>query len=116
VLELNRSLESAEEFFRSRNMRTELPRDFDYNLLQTLSVVEMRGKPVARLDFAKGDSRARVFVLPKRDFRVQKDAPFDVMGSRCTLEVIDASPDFLFVIIYTGGGDHQMFMFRAIIG
>lgn len=115
-LEFNRSLESAEEYFRSHNVRTELPRDFDYNLLQMLAIVEMKGKPVARLDFARGDARARVFVLPKRDFRLQKDTPFEVMGSRCTLEVIDASPDFLFVIIYTGGGDHQMFMFRAIVG
>lgn len=113
----NSSLESAEEYFRSRNLKTELPRALDYSLLKQLEVAEMKGKPVARLDFARGEARAKVYVLPKRQFRVGKNAAREAIGSNCTVEVDDSSSrDYLFVIVYFGGGNRQMFQPQAVIG
>ncbi len=111
------SLESAEEFFKVRNLRTDIPRDFDYRLLQSLDVVEMRGKPVARLDFARDGKRAKVYVLPKRDFKLRKGAGLVAAGSSVTVEVVDArSADFVFVIVYSGGANHQDFVVQAVVG
>lgn len=117
IIELDRRLESAEDYFRGQNLRTELPRDFDYGLLQSLEVVNVKGKSVAKLQFVNGEAHAKVFVLPKRDFRLKQDVPPDVIGSHCTVEVINTSPDFLFVIIYTGkDSNRQKFLPQAVIG
>jgi hypothetical protein len=111
------SLESAEEFFRVRNLQTDIPRDFDYRLLQSLDVVELKGKPVARLDFARDGKHAKVYVLSKRDFKLKKDAGLVAAGSSVTVEVVDArSPDFVFVIVYSGGGSHEDFVLQAVVG
>ena len=116
ILVVNGSRESADEFFRRNGLRTGLPEDFDYSLVSNLMVVEFAGKNVARLDFQRGAARAVVYVLPKREFRLPRDSSREVAGSQCSVEVVDSSSDYIFVIVYMAGGQRQMFLPQAVVG
>jgi hypothetical protein len=111
---VNPSRELADQFFQSRNLRTETPADFDYRFLSNIDVVKFNGKDVARLDFANGPNRMKIYVVPKRDFRLAKDA---AESSHCTIEVVESpSKKFWFVIVYHGEPNKQLFMPRGVVG
>jgi Protein of unknown function (DUF3379)/Putative zinc-finger len=117
VNKFNFNADSVVDYFRSQHdLRIEVPRDLDYSLLTDLEVVKWKGKLVARLDFQKGEARAKVLVLPKRDFRLGKDAGKEAVGSACNVEISDGPGDYWFVIVYSGGGNRQMFLPQAVIG
>ena len=97
-------------------MRAELPTDFDYRLLRGIDVVKLNGKEVARLEFENGPNRARVYILPRRDFQLARSAAESAAGSHCTIEVIEWSKDYLFVIVYFGEANRQLFMPRGVVG
>jgi Putative zinc-finger len=110
VNKLNFDANSVVEYFRSqRGLRTDVPRDLDYSLLLSLEVVDWKGKQVARLDFQRDQARAKVLVLPKRDFRIGKDVATILEGSSCSVEMSDGPGDFLFVFIFFNGANRQMF-------
>ena len=109
----NDNFQTATEFFQARRLRTALPDDLDYKLLLNLDVVEFKGKPVATLDFQKGQARAKVYILPKQKFRFPKNSPREISGSGWTIEVTDGPGEFLTVIVYFGGGTRQMFQIQG---
>jgi anti-sigma factor RsiW len=117
VYEFNRSRESAADFFAARKVRVELPTDLDYGLLARLDVVEFSGKDVARLEFQSGQNRLQVYVLPSREFRLAKNASTSSVGSYCTIEVNDSPRhDYLFVFVYYGEANRQLFVPHGVVG
>jgi hypothetical protein len=112
---LSRNFDAAEEFFRGRGLKTELPRDFDYSLLVDLEVVNFRGHEVARLDFQSGQDRARVYVLPRKQFNVPA-SQLEADGSQCRVEIIDSARDYIYIVVLFGNANRQMFIPKALIG
>lgn len=110
------SRESAVEFFARSGVKTFVPYDFDYTLLTRLDVVAFEGTPVACLVFQKGANRAKVYVLPKRRFRVSTGELAAATGSHCTVEFAESSRDFVLVIVYFGEPNRQLFMPPGSIG
>jgi hypothetical protein len=113
---LNRNVDAAEEFFRERGLKTELPRDFDYSLLVGLDVVNFKGHDVARLEFQVGQGRAKVYVLPRKQFSLPAQGPLDGNGSLSTVEIIDGPHDYMYLVFYFGNASRQMFMFKGLVG
>jgi hypothetical protein len=116
---MNRSVDSAEGFFRNRGLKTELPRDFDYSLLVNLGVANLKGREVARLDFQAGAGRAQVYVLPRRQFNVPGANPanFSAPGSGCSVEIIDSGRDYIYVVVLYGDATTlQMFQAKGLVG
>jgi len=113
---VNPSRELAQAFLRARGVDVELPTDFDYRLLTHLDVVNFHGKHVAQLEFQNGPNRAKIYVLPRRDFRLAKNAESSAQGSHCTIEIVEWSKDYLFVIVYYGEANRQNFMPRGVVG
>jgi hypothetical protein len=99
----------VQAFFRSRHERMEFPPGFDPNLLRDREIVEIHGHAVPRLIFQRGDGMAKVYVLEKSHFKVDKDALRQpAIASKCTVEVIE-DRDYLFVIVYIGEVNRQNF-------
>ncbi len=115
---LNRNVESAEEFFLHRGLKTELPRNFDYSLLIDLEVAKFKGHDVARLDFQTGPDRARVYVLPKRQFALPNLSPasLEAPGSECRIEIINELGDYIYLVVWFGNANRQMFMTKPLVG
>ncbi len=117
VLTFNGSRDSVVEFFARRGVKTLVPFDFDYGLLNRMEVVTVEGQPVACLSFQKGANRAKVYVLPRRRFRPPSDpSGMWATGSHCTVEVVEVSRDYLLVIVYFGEANRQLFAAAGTIG
>jgi hypothetical protein len=116
VLTYNGSRDSVIEFFQSRGLKTFVPADFDYTLLTRLDVIDIEGTPVATLAFQKGDHRAKVYVIPRRHFRVPNLPVSPATGSHCTVELVEVSRDYVLLIVYFGEANRQFFFIPGMIG
>jgi hypothetical protein len=117
VISHGTSREMVEQYFKGRGVRAEYPTDFDYRMLTNIDVVNLNGIDVAMLEFTNGpNNRARIYILPRRDFRVAKNAPEALVGSNATVEVVEFSRDYYFVIVYFGEAKREHFVSRGIVG
>jgi len=111
------SPEMVESYFRSKHVPVMMPPGFDPNFLKDRELVEFQGHTVPQLIYQRAEGMAKVYVLKKSHFNVDKEAlrqPF--MASKCTVEVID-SQEFLFVVVYVGDVQRQHFQNRnQVIG
>jgi hypothetical protein len=112
----NRNLDAAQEFFLRRGLRTELPNYFDYGLLSNLEIVNVRGHSVARLDFQKGQDQVKILVLPRKYFSLPHQASTNATGSLCTIEIVEASRDFYFEIVWYGNAKREDFILKTLVG
>src|SRR5205085_10030638 len=106
----------AEAFFPAPGFPTVVPTEFDYRMLSRLDVVNLNGKDVGMLEFTNGPNRAKIYVLPRRDFRAAKNAPESMVGSHCAVEIVEFSKDYYFVIVYFGEANRQLFKPQGIVG
>src|ERR1051326_7189381 len=83
------SADRAQSFFSDQGLRTEIPNDFDFAFLRNMEVVTYHGHNVAQLDFANGQFRARIVVLPKKHFKfdAQSGFEFEVRSEEHTSEL-----------------------------
>lgn len=116
VVAFNGNVEAAEQWFRSHGLKTKLPPELNYALLTNLEVVSFRGHDAARLDFENAGSRMKIYVLPRRHFRLARNAVDEAVGSHATIEVVEASDEFLFVYVYFNGANRAMFLQSALVG
>jgi hypothetical protein len=103
--------DDIEGYFRQQGLRVQLYPDFDPAYLVNFDIVEFKGHRAARLDYQHNDARARVYVLSKRQFRMNKEGGSAVSGSNCSVEIVDM-PNLIYVIVYQFDAKRENFLNR----
>lgn len=104
------------EYYRQHGLKVTVPGDLDYSLLSGLDVVDWKGKPIARMNLQRGTARAKVYVLPKKHFKLGRGSAAEWAGSNCRVEITDESPNFLFVFVFFDDAIRAMFQPRGVVG
>lgn len=96
--------DQVEELFREKfGVNTEVPRQFRYDLLYSFDIATFLGRRVPKLTFQsrKGDI-AEVYVLSDRQFNFDQEPPQGHSGSRRTIQVLDSTSGYRYVVIFSG--------------
>jgi hypothetical protein len=99
--------DQVEKLFRERHgVRTQLPRDLNYAFLVKASRLELRGRLVPYLRFARGPDEAEVYVLSAEDFNLKaslQEPEFGSGGFTVQIWPHPADPDIAYLVEFTGG-------------
>jgi len=96
----NWTLESVQEFLRNEGLGDVVPPQFDYKFLQSIDVVQIRGRRVAKLTFARFDEpcEAIVLILPQKEFRTT-----NVVQNPTAIKIeTDATHPVTYLILFNG--------------
>lgn len=102
--------ERAQQYLGNHGLSVRFPQDFDYRYLQTVEIVEFKGRRVAKLGFARADegsASANVLILPTHTFRTSRIADPAVPG--WTSVEIRREDDCTYLIFFRG----QLGLLRA---
>lgn len=103
----------VEAYFRAHGMNVVPPPGFDPALIAGYDTVLVDGHRAARLDFFRAqEARAKVYVLPKKHFRIEKAAGTFATGSQCSVEIVE-SGNLIYVIVYQGDATRKQFLNRS---
>ncbi len=91
---------SAKEFLKAHGLSDKLPPKFDWRTLQSVEVISFKGRPVAKLTFAKGADIASVVMLPCEYFRIHEN-----LGDDLTSRKIEIEDRIIYLILFQGNLD-----------
>jgi len=97
--------EQIEQAFAGQGVRVSLPRDFNYALLTSYDLVRFQGHDrVPRLEFARGEARAYVYVLTAPPFNLKAEWEQHTSGG-VTVEIRKplGQDDYAYLLVYTAG-------------
>jgi hypothetical protein len=95
-----------EEFARRYDVHMVAPRQFDTATLAYFGMGDCQGKRVPVLVYARGETRAVVYVITREEFNLDKlpadTSSFETNGFRLRIARDGGPPDTAFIIIYSG--------------
>jgi hypothetical protein len=97
--------EEIERWFAEGGVKTKLPPDFNYYLLDSFAQESFQGRLVPRLLFIRGQNRAYVYILSASQFDLKRSLQQPPQGSGGYTVEIRAhleNPDVAYLILYTG--------------
>lgn len=97
--------DQIEELFREKfGVTTEVPRQFRYDLLYSFDIATFLGRRIPKLMFqhrSKG-AIAEVYILSDRQFNFDQDTPQGHSGSSRTIQVLDSTSGYRYLVIFSG--------------
>jgi hypothetical protein len=94
--------DQADQYLTEHGLTVSLPTDFNYQYVQTVAVVEFKGRRVAQLGFARTDEQrasATVLILPHNQFRTGNIVDTAVAGWEVAVRSQD---DCTYLIFFRG--------------
>jgi hypothetical protein len=98
--------EAIEQRFREQGVKMVAPKSFEYSFLKSHGMVELEGRQVPCLVFAKDDHNAKVYVLSDRQFNlklVSDNYEYQGSGISQRIEIIrePGTPNYAYLIVHT---------------
>lgn len=114
-LKMHATPETVEEWFQTRGVTMSAPTQFNYDLLQEFDLAEFHGRRVPRLKFWRAGKFAEVYVLNERQFTHDPEAPQQFSGTVLTVQMLDPSPGFRYLVVFSGDSLEPFLRFRNAV-